>query len=276
MFLRGYDLPLGKRTCLMAVINVTPDSFSDGGRYTNAAQAAEHAVRLAEEGADIIDIGGESSRPGAERVDADEEIRRVIPVIKALSKKIKTPISIDTCKSEVARCAISEGASIVNDITALRGDAGMAGLIAETGVSVILMHMKGDPQTMQDNPEYGDIMKEISAYLAESIYLAETAGIDPDRIAVDPGIGFGKKVGHNLEILKRLGELKSLGKPILVGTSRKSFIGALTGRAAGERVFGTAASVAVAIMNGADMVRVHDVGEMRDVAQVADAIKAGK
>lgn len=259
----------------MGILNVTPDSFSDGGRYRDAAFAVEHALRMAEDGADIIDIGGESTRPGAERIDPGEEMRRVIPVIKALSKKLKVPVSIDTSKSDVARAAIAEGAAIVNDITALRGDSRMAGVIAENGASVILMHMKGDPGTMQDSPVYGDVMKEISAYLAESIYHAEMAGIDPDRIAIDPGIGFGKLTGHNLEILRRLAELKVLGKPILVGTSRKSFIGELTGRGPGKRAFGTAASVAVAIMNGADMIRVHDVGEMRDVAQMIDAIKTG-
>jgi len=275
MFLKGYDLPLGKRTCLMGILNVTPDSFSDGGDHSDTASAVEHAMRMAEEGADIIDIGGESTRPGAARVDLDVEMKRVVPVIRVLSKKIKVPISVDTSKSEVARAAIAEGAVIVNDITALRGDAGMAGVIAAGGASVILMHMKGEPGTMQDDPVYGDVMKEISAYLVESIYRAEMAGIDPDSIAIDPGIGFGKLTGHNLEILRRLAELKVLGKPILVGTSRKSFIGELTGREPEKRAFGTAASVAVAIMNGADMIRVHDVGEMRDVAQVIDAIKTG-
>jgi dihydropteroate synthase len=275
MRLRGYDIPTSLRTCVMGVLNVTPDSFSDGGKYLDPFMASEHAVRMVEEGADIIDIGAESSRPGAERVSAQEELNRVLPVIKAVARKVKVPISIDTWKSEVAKAALLEGAALVNDITALRGDPAMAGVVAEAGAGVVLMHMKGEPENMQAGPVYGDVVREVISYLAGSVHIAETAGIPADMIAIDPGIGFGKTLEHNLEILRRLSEFKALDKPILVGTSRKSFIGKITGRGVTDRVFGTAASVAAAIMNGADIVRVHDVGEMAEVARMIDAINAG-
>lgn len=272
MKLGKYTLPIGERTCIMGVLNVTPDSFSDGARYTDPRQAAEEALRMADNGADIIDIGGESSRPGSRPVRACEEIDRVMPVIEALAGKIKVPLSVDTCKSEVARAALSGGVSIVNDIKALKGDGGMAGVIAEFGAGAVLMHMKGSPEDMQEDPRYDDLMEEVSGYLEESINIAEDAGVDPGNIIVDPGIGFGKTLEHNLILLRNLRELKSLGKPVLVGTSRKSFIGSITGKDVTGRAFGTAASVAVAIMNGADIIRVHDVGQMRDVARVVDAI----
>lgn len=275
MRLRGYDIPTALRTCVMGVLNVTPDSFSDGGRYLDPFMASEHAVRMVEEGADIIDIGAESSRPGAGRVSAQEELSRVLPVIKAVAGKVKVPISVDTWKSEVAKAALLEGAALVNDITALRGDPAMAGVVAEAGAGVVLMHMKGEPENMQVEPVYDDVVREVISYLSGSVYTAETAGIPPDMIAIDPGIGFGKTLEHNLEILRRLSELKALDKPILVGTSRKSFIGKITGRGVADRVFGTAASVAAAIMNGADIVRVHDVGEMVEVARMIDAINSG-
>lgn len=276
MRLKDKILPIGERTCIMGVLNVTPDSFSDGGKYFDPALAAEHAVRMAEEGADIIDIGGESSRPGAEGISAAEERERVMPVLKAVVGKLRIPVSVDTCKSEVAREALREGAAAINDITALRGDPRMAAVVAECGAGVVLMHMKGSPRNMQQDPAYKDVMGEIKACLSGSIDIAERAGIDPDKIIVDPGIGFGKTLEHNLEILRHLGELYDLGKPVLVGTSRKSFIGSVTGRDAGGRIFGTAASVAAAIMNGADMVRVHDVAAMKDVARVIDAIMTGE
>ena len=276
MRLKDKILPIGERTCIMGVLNVTPDSFSDGGRYLDPALAAEHAVRMAEEGADVIDIGGESSRPGAEVVSAAEELERIMPVLKAVVGKVKVPVSVDTCKSDVAREALNEGASAINDITALRGDPRMASVVAERGAGVVLMHMKGSPRNMQRDPVYGDVMGEIKAYLSGSIDIAQRSGVDPGKIIVDPGIGFGKTLEHNLEILRHLGELYDLGKPVLVGTSRKSFIGDLTGKDAEARIFGTAASVAAAIMNGADMVRVHDVAAMRDVARVIDAIMTGE
>jgi dihydropteroate synthase len=270
--LKGHNLPVGSRTCLMGVLNVTPDSFSDGGRYLEPELAIERALKMTEEGADIIDIGGESSRPGAQRVNLEEELRRVIPIVKAVKKKCDVAISIDTYKSEVARQALSEGAEIVNDITALNGDEDMARVIAAAGAAAVLMHMKGEPGTMQVSPSYEDVIGEIMVYLSGAIAKAESSGIDPLRIIVDPGIGFGKKTDHNVTILRQLKRLRDLGKPLLVGTSRKSFIGELTARSVEERDFGTAASITAAIMNGADLIRTHDVRNTLDVIKVADAI----
>ncbi len=256
----------------MGVLNVTPDSFSDGGEYLDPVRAVCRAERMAAEGADIIDIGGESSRPGSKGVSAEEELERVMPVIRRLKDVMDVPLSVDTCKSAVAFQALSEGVSFINDITALRGDAKMARVIAGFDAGVILMHMKGRPRTMQDAPYYDDIMEEILSYLGGSITMAADAGIGPERIIVDPGIGFGKSLEHNLAVLRRLQEMERLDKPILVGASKKSFIGALTGRDVGDRIFGTAAAVGAAILNGADIVRVHDVGAMKDVARVIDAL----
>ena len=276
MRLKDNILPIGERTCIMGVLNVTPDSFSDGGKYLDPLLAAEHAERMAEEGADIIDVGGESSRPGAEGISAAEELERIMPVLKTVAGRLKIPVSVDTRKSEVAREALRAGASVINDITALRGDPEMAAVIAEHGAGVVLMHMKGSPRDMQRDPAYKDVMGEIKAYLSGSIDIAHSAGIDPDKIIIDPGVGFGKTLEHNLEILRRLGELYDLGKPVLVGTSRKSFLGGITGKDGEARIFGTAASVAAAIMNGADVVRVHDVAAMKDIARVIDAIITGE
>ncbi|MBU0570935.1 MAG: dihydropteroate synthase [Candidatus Omnitrophica bacterium] len=262
-----------ERTRIMGILNVTPDSFSDGGEYFDIEHAVRYAGEMARSSADMIDIGGESSRPGSTAISVDEELKRVMPVLKAVKDAIDIPVSVDTWKSEVARQVLSAGADIINDITALRGDKAMPGVIKEFDAGVILMHMKGKPRTMQNDPEYDDLMAEISAYLRESIDIAEAAGIDPDKIVIDPGIGFGKKLEHNLEILRELGRLKSLGKTILVGSSRKSFLGEITGRGTDARLFGTAASVAAAAFAGADIVRVHDVGAMLDVVRVIDAIK---
>lgn len=273
MKVKAYDISLGERTCIMGVLNITPDSFSDGGKYLDKEKAVQRAMEMARGGADIIDIGGESSRPGAVSISAAEEIERVIPVVEALIGKIEVPISVDTRKSEVAKEALSKGASFINDITALRADGDMAKVIADFDAGCILMHMKGDPGNMQDAPHYDDVIGEISAYLAESIKLAEDSGIDPGKIIIDPGIGFGKTLEHNLLILKNLERFKELDKPIMVGTSRKSFIGKLTGKEADERIFGTAASIAAAILNGADIVRVHDVPQMREVSTIADSVK---
>ncbi len=261
------------RTSIMGILNVTPDSFSDGGKYLDPDRAVEQAKKMVEEGADMIDVGGESSRPGSVRISAEEECSRIMPVIRALKKGINVPISVDTYKSEVASMVLSEGVSVINDITALHGDENMAQVISNFDAGVILMHMKGEPGTMQDAPYYDDIMREIVLYLGESISIAEHAGISPDKIVVDPGIGFGKGVDHNLTILKNLNDLGQLNKPVLVGVSRKSFIGALTDKEADKRVFGTAAGVAAAVLRGADIIRVHDVGAMKDVASVVDAIK---
>jgi len=266
------DRGIGKRTLIMGIINVTPDSFSDGGAYMEPASALERAKRMVAEGADMIDVGGESSRPGSVRVPEEEELRRVIPVVRALAECVEVPISVDTSKSGVAEAALSEGAAYINDITSLRGDDRMAGVIAGHGAGVVLMHMKGDPATMQDGPFYEDVMGEILSYLGTSIEKAEEAGINPDKIIVDPGIGFGKELEHNLTVLRELSVLKCLGKPVLVGLSRKSIIGSLTGREVAERVYGSAAGAAAAVMNGADIIRVHDVGAMKDVVSVIDAI----
>ena len=271
----GKTLTFGERTLIMGVLNVTPDSFSDGGRYMTLEAAVARAEEMAEEGADIIDVGGESTRPGADPVDEEEEKRRVLPVIEEIAKRIDLPISIDTYKPSVAREAINCGASIINDITAL-SDPEMISLAAETKVGVVLMHMKGTPKTMQLSPEYDSLISEIYSFLKERIERAVEGGVSPERIIIDPGIGFGKTVEHNLEIIRRLREFKSLGKPILIGTSRKSFIGHVLNLPVEERVEGTAATVAISIANGADIVRVHDVKQMKRVAAMTDAICRGR
>ncbi|MBD3296023.1 MAG: dihydropteroate synthase [Candidatus Omnitrophica bacterium] len=264
-----------KRTMVMGILNVTPDSFSDGGKYLDVSKAVEHARSMVEAGADIIDIGGESSRPGALPVSAAEEEDRVLPVIRALKADVDVPVSIDTRKSRVASAALSEGASIVNDITAMTGDPDMADLVARSSARVVLMHMKGTPEHMQDDPVYGDVVSDVRACLKEAMDRAVERGISPDRIILDPGIGFGKTVGHNLALLRHLDSIRELGRPVLVGTSRKSFIGKLTGKPEDRRSYGTAASIAVAVMNGADIVRVHDVAETLDVVRVVDAVRRG-
>jgi dihydropteroate synthase len=272
----NFSLDFSEKTYVMGVLNVTPDSFSDGGLFFNEKKAIEHALRLVEDGADIIDIGGESTRPGSEPVSVEEEIRRTMPVIKAISREIKVPISIDTYKSEVARQALDAGASIVNDISGLRFDPEMPKVVAEYKVPVIIMHIKGRPKDMQQNPVYEALIPEIMDYLRISIRLAAKFGIPEDKIIIDPGIGFGKTFEHNLEIIKNLKEFILLGKPIAIGVSRKAFIGKILGDVPpSERLEGTAAAVAISIFNGANIVRVHDVKEMARVAKVADAIKNG-
>jgi len=264
------------RTRVMGVLNRTPDSFSDGGKFMDEKKAVSRIMEMVRDGADIIDIGGESTRPGSVGVSVSEEIRRTIPLIEKISVEPEVLISIDTSKHEVARQALRAGASIVNDITGLKSDPEMAGVIAESGAAVCVMHMKGVPKNMQDNPVYNDVMGEIIAGLRESIDIAERAGIPADKIIVDPGIGFGKTVSHNLIIINRLAELKVLGKPILVGISRKSFIGAVLNKDTGNRVIGTAVASAFAILGGANIIRVHDTKEMVDVAKMSDAIKASE
>ena len=268
----GESLELGRRTLVMGIVNVTPDSFSDGGQFADPAVAIEHGRRLAAEGADILDIGGESTRPGAEPVDAETECRRVLPVIEALAREFQVPISIDTAKAAVARRAFDAGARILNDVTALRGDPEMARFAAEAGAPVVLMHMQGTPRTMQKDPHYDDLMGEIVGYLRQSMARAVEAGVAEDQLIVDPGIGFGKTLDHNLEIIRRLPELRSLGRPILLGTSRKKFIGTILDAAVDERLLGTAATVAFGIARGAHIVRVHDVAAMRQVARMTDAL----
>ncbi len=273
---------MGERTYIMGILNVTPDSFSGDGLLTQAGEdevvdlAVARAREMVEGGADLLDVGGESSRPGSDPVPLEEELRRVIPVIARLSREVDVPLSIDTYKAEVARQAIAAGASMVNDISALRFDPEMARVVARAGVPIVLMHMKGTPKTMQQEPHYEDVMAEIIEFLRERIAFALSAGIKRGQIIVDPGFGFGKTVAHNLEILRRLGEMRVLGCPILIGTSRKSTIGKVLGDLpVEERLEGTAATVALAIAAGADFVRVHDVRPMARVARMTDAIVRG-
>jgi dihydropteroate synthase len=258
-------------TQLMGVVNVTPDSFSDGGLYLDPEAAVAHGRELAQAGAAILDVGGESTRPGAESVDREEELRRVVPVIRGLSD-LECRLSVDTSKAPVAAAALEAGAEIVNDVTALRGDPEMATLCAERGATVVLMHMLGEPRTMQDDPRYDDVITEVKGFLAERLEMALAAGIDEERVWLDPGIGFGKTGAHNMELLRRLGELRELGRPLVVGTSRKSFIGKLDGSPADQRLGGTIASSVLAAAEGADVLRVHDVSEMRQALAVATAI----
>ena len=274
---RGIRLPLGGRTLVMGIINVTPDSFSGDGIADDVEVALARARALVAEGADLLDVGGESTRPGSEEVPLDEELRRVVPVIRRLAAESPVPISIDTAKAAVAEEALAAGAHIVNDITGLRGDPAMTEVVARAGAGIVAMHILGRPRTMQLAPAYEDVVLEIAEYLAGSVRLAIEAGARRDRIVVDPGIGFGKTLEHNLEILRRLAELKGLGQPVLIGTSRKSFIGRLLGGVPpAERVEGTGATVALAIAAGAEIVRVHDVAPAVKVARVADAIARGE
>jgi dihydropteroate synthase len=255
---------------LMGVVNVTPDSFSDGGLFLNAEAAIEHGRKLARQGAAILDVGGESTRPGAEEVSVEEELARVVPVVQGLAEG--ATVSVDTSKAAVAEAALDAGASIVNDVTAMRHDPEIGALCAERGAGLILMHMQGDPRTMQANPTYDDVVDDVRAFLAERMAAAVGAGVDEERIWLDPGIGFGKSLDHNLELLRRLGELCGLGRPLVVGTSRKSFIGKIDGAAVDERLGGTIASSILAAATGADVLRVHDVAEAAQAAKVASAI----
>jgi dihydropteroate synthase len=256
---------------LMGVVNVTPDSFSDGGRFLDPELAIGHGRELAAAGAAILDVGGESTRPGAEPVDAEEELRRVGPVIGPLAAT-GAAVSVDTSKRVVAEAALDAGATIVNDVTALRGDPGMAALCAERGPTVVLMHMRGEPRTMQKEAVYDDVVSEVRSFLAERLEAAVAAGIEEERVWLDPGIGFGKNTDHNLELLRRLPELKSLGRPLVVGSSRKSFIGKIDGSAARERLGGTIASSVFAAAAGADVLRVHDVAEMAQALKLTTAV----
>ena len=260
---------------VMGVVNVTPDSFSDGGEWLDAEAAIAHGHELVAQGAAILDIGGESTRPGAEPVSEAEELRRVVPVLTGLAGA-GARLSIDTSKAAVAAAALDAGATLVNDVTALRGDPRMAALVAERGCDVCLMHMLGEPRTMQRDPRYGDVVAEVRAFLEQRLLHAVAQRIAPERVWLDPGIGFGKTVDHNLELLARLDEIVALGRPVVVGTSRKSFLGTITGREPGERVAGTIATNVIALARGASVFRVHDVAAARDALLVAAATLRGR
>jgi dihydropteroate synthase len=269
----GRSLACGMRTLVMGVVNVTPDSFSDGGRYLDRDAAVEQGLRLAEDGADLLDVGGESTRPGAGEVSAEEEIDRVVTVIERLTASVEVPVSVDTRKGSVAAAALAAGATIVNDVSGGR-DPSLLAAAAEAGAGLILMHMLGEPGTMQVDPRYDDVVADVRSYLAERAGVAEAAGVAPDAIAIDPGLGFGKTYEHNLSLMLSIGDLASLGRPVVVGPSRKSFIGKALGDVpVDDRLEGTAGAVAFLAANGAHVVRVHDVREMVRVVRVVDAIR---
>jgi dihydropteroate synthase len=270
---RKRTLTLGKKTLLMGVLNVTPDSFSDGGLFFDKEKAISHGLKMVEEGADMIDIGGESTRPGSKPLELQEELRRVIPVIESLAKKLDVPISIDTYKSTVAQRAIEAGAEIINDISGLHFDPSLAKVAAKEDTPLVLMHIRGTPETMQKNIHYDSLFSEILQYLKESIQRAESAGLDPRQIIIDPGVGFGKTVEDNLLIIKNLYEFRILGKPILLGTSRKTFIGKILNTEVGDRLEGTLSSIAIGVLNGAHIIRSHDVSQAKKAIAVADAIR---
>ena len=272
---RGRELAVGERTLIMGILNVTPDSFSDGGHFFDREAAIAQVERMLDEGADILDVGGESTRPGSESVPPEEQVRRTSPVIAEIRRRSDIPVSIDTNSAEVARRAFDEGADILNDITALRGDVALGGLAAERGAPVVLMHMRGTPRTMQEAPRYGDVVADISAFFVERIACAESMGLSREQTILDPGFGFGKTLAHNLDLLRRLDEFHALGRPLLVGPSRKAMVGAVLHRPVEERLMGTAAAVAACVARGARIVRVHDVAAMRDVARMTEAIEGG-
>lgn len=263
---------LGERTYIMGILNVTPDSFSDGGQFLDPGAAIEHAKAMVGDGADIIDIGGESSRPGSDPVSVEEEKRRVLPVIKRLVNELDVPLSIDTYKSEVAREALDAGAGLVNDISGLRFSPDMAAIVAERKASVVVMHIKGTPKTMQKAPRYKNVVKEVMDQLRAQTAMARKAGVPKDRILVDPGIGFGKTVDHNCELIAEVGQIRRLGYPVLIGTSRKTFIGKILGTEVDDRLEGTLASNIVAVMGGVDFVRVHDVKETKRALTMTDRL----
>lgn len=272
---RGGVLDTERRALVMGVLNVTPDSFSDGGQFLEPDSAVRRGLEMAREGADVLDVGAESTRPGSEPVPAGEEKRRVLPVIQALAGQSEVPISIDTQKADVARAALQAGAQIINDVSALRTDPAMGEVAARSGAPLCLMHMQGEPRTMQQRPTYGEVVSEVRSWLALRVEEAVRAGVPREKVLVDPGFGFGKTVQHNLEVLRRLGEFAHLGCAVLIGTSRKSTIGAVLGAGPGERLYGTLATVACAVMAGAHVVRVHDVGPALEVVRMCEAVRAG-
>ncbi len=257
----------------MGILNVTPDSFSDGGRFFDSRQAIEHGLQMARDGADMIDVGGESSRPGAEPVPVEEELKRVVPVIKALSGETDCLLSVDTRKARVAEASLAAGAHLINDITAMTHDPAMPAVARDQGAGVILMHMRGDPKTMQLAPAYGDVVEEVAGYLEQRIRDLEGVGLSRHSLAVDPGIGFGKTVEHNVSLIARVDRLAHLGRPVVIGLSRKSFIGTITGREVQDRLPGSLAATAYVIQRGAHVIRVHDVKESCDVARLMDILR---
>jgi len=270
--IRGRRFDLGPRTWLMGVVNVTPDSFSDGGLYLETDKAVARGLELAFEGADIIDVGGESTRPGSRPAPEDEELERVVPVVRALRKKTEALLSVDTTKAAVARAALDAGADIVNDTSALRADPAMAAVVARSGAALVLMHMQGTPLTMQEAPRYDDLIGEIGAFLAERMSVAAAAGIPAERLIVDPGVGFGKTYEHNLELLRRQEVFQALGRPVLVGVSRKAFLGVILDLPPTRRLEGTLAAAVLAVERGAHILRVHDVGPVARAVRTAEAI----
>ena len=272
---RHGSLDCSQRTLIMGIINVTPDSFYDGGQRYDAAKAVADGLAMAAGGADILDVGGESTRPGAPSVSQEEELARVLPVVRGLRREIRIPISVDTYKASVARATLDAGADIVNDVSALRFDAAMAPLVAAENVPIVLMHMQGTPQTMQNEPRYGDVVREVRDFLAAKMFEAMDAGIAQEQIVLDPGIGFGKTLDHNLQLLRGLPALVALGRPLLVGVSRKGFIGRILKLDPVERLEGSLAAVTAAVLTGANIVRVHDVRETLRAVRVADAIRFG-
>jgi dihydropteroate synthase len=274
--LRGREVELGVRTLVMGVVNVTPDSFSDGGRHGDPAAAVAHGVRLAGEGADVLDVGGESTRPGADPVPAAEQVRRVVPVLRALRRETSALLSIDTASAVVAETALEAGADLVNDVSGLLWDEGLGEVVARHGVPVVLMHLRGTFAAMHAAPRYGDVMAEVQAELAQAVGRAERAGVSRGQIVLDPGIGFSKQAEQSLAVISRLGELRALGCPVLAGPSRKSFIGRILDAPVEGRLLGTAAAVAACVLNGTHVVRVHDVGAMVQVVRVCDAILSGQ
>jgi dihydropteroate synthase len=271
--IRGRDFDLSRRGMVMGILNTTPDSFSDGGSFLDPQAAVEHGLRLAAEGADILDIGGESTRPGAEPVSAEEELRRTLPVVRALREKTNALLSIDTSKSAVARAALEAGADIINDVTGLRGDPAMAALAAETGAGVVVMHMQGEPRTMQASPQYADVVREVGEFFRHSLGRAIASGIDPMSIALDPGIGFGKAQEHNLSLVRGLAAFLEFGRPLLVGASRKSFLGWIAGTPAMEdRFWPGVALTSLCRERGAKIFRVHDAKPHREALRMTEAI----
>ncbi len=270
---RGRLLDLKEKTWVVGVLNVTPDSFSDGGRFLGSGAAIDQGVRMAEEGADILELGGESSRPGAVAVSADEELRRILPVLRRLRARLAIPLAVDTYKPEVARVVLEEGAEIINDIYGVRGEGRLAEVVARADGGLVIMHMKGTPGDMQSDPSYDDVVGEVAAFLRDRVAFAEAMGVGPEAIIVDPGLGFGKGVEHNLALLRHLSDFHRLGKPIMIGPSRKSFIGKVLGLPVEGRQDGTAACVAAAVLQGAAFVRVHEVRPAVHLVRMLDAIR---